>query len=399
MPSYPVPKQSAQFPPQRSAALPICEAPPIFEDPRSKALLERIQKLAPSDANALIVGKTGTGKELIARLMHKLSHRAHQPFVAVNCGAFSESLVESELFGHERGSFTGASETRVGWFEAADRGTLFLDEIGDLPFPMQVKLLRVLQERQVVRIGSRVSVPVDVRVVAATNVELEEAVASGRFREDLYYRLRVAIVHVPPLCERRGDILPLVHYFLHVYGKRLGLDNPVLSPEATDVVVNEHHWPGNIRELENAIHQALLVCRGAVIEPEDLHLSTLASRPALATSGVPPQDLKKRFAAILAAFFSERRLHLDSGGLEQPGLYADLEASILRAAYEHCHRNQVQTARLLGISRNVLRAKLQQCGELPRSSRRMLARFPRSPQEPHDANHSGASGSTFGVLL
>jgi sigma-54-specific transcriptional regulator len=161
----------------------------VFHDPRSQALLQRIRQLAPSDATVLIVGETGTGKEIVARHVHQLSARAPQPFVAVNCGAFSETLVESELFGHERGAFTGATASKPGWFEAAQGGTLFLDEIGDLPPAVQVKLLRVLQEREVVRLGSRQPVPIDVRLLAATNVDLQQAVLAGRFREDLYYRL------------------------------------------------------------------------------------------------------------------------------------------------------------------------------------------------------------------
>ena len=325
----------------------------VFEDLRSKALLERIQLIGPSAANVLITGETGTGKELIARHLHALSPRSSGPFLAVNCGSFSESLVESELFGHERGSFTGANATRAGWFEAAQRGTLFLDEIGDLPFPMQVKLLRVLQERQVVRLGSRSPIPIDVRVVAATNVNLEEEVAAGRFREDLYYRLQVATLHVPPLRERTGDIAPLAQYFLRIYGERLGLKDPALSTDAIDVLVNQHPWPGNIRELENVIHHALLVCRESVVAPDDLRLSTLRPR-SIANSPAGPE---RGLHAALLALFEETR----------PNLYASIEAAVMKAAYEFCDRNQSQTAKLLGISRNIVRARLIEYGELPRS--------------------------------
>ncbi len=178
----------------------------VFNDPRSRELLERIERLAPSEANALVIGETGTGKELVARHIHALSGRSGGPFVAVNCGAFAESLVESELFGHEKGAFTGALQSKAGWFEAANGGTLFLDEIGDLPPSIQVKLLRVLQEREVVRLGSRRPIPIDVRLVAATNVDLADAVVAGHFREDLFYRLHVATIQLPPLRERRGDI-------------------------------------------------------------------------------------------------------------------------------------------------------------------------------------------------
>lgn len=325
----------------------------VFEDLRSKALLERIQLIGPSSANVLITGETGTGKELIARHLHALSPRSRGPFLAVNCGSFSDSLIESELFGHERGSFTGANATRVGWFEAAQGGTVFLDEIGDLPFPMQVKLLRILQERQVVRLGSRSPIPIDVRVVAATNVNLEEAVEASRFREDLYYRLQVAALHVPPLRERTGDIVPLAQHFLHIYGERLGLKNPALNADAIDVLVNQHSWPGNIRELENVIHHALLVCRESVVGPDDLRLSAL--RPRHVHGG--PADTERGLHAALLALFEETR----------PNLYASIEAAVMKAAYEFCDRNQLQTAKLLGISRNIVRARLIEYGELPKS--------------------------------
>jgi sigma-54-specific transcriptional regulator len=223
---------------------------------------------------------------------------------------------------------------------------------------MQVKLLRVLQERQVVRLGSRSPVAIDVRVVAATNVNLEDAVAAGRFREDLYYRLQVAALHIAPLRERPGDILPLAQYFLEVYGERLGLKDPALSAEAIDVLVSGHSWPGNTRELENVIHHALLVCRENVVRPEDLRLSPLGLR--IAPSG-PAQPFEALREALLAVFEDGR-----------PNLYAEIETAITRAAYEFCHHNQVQTARLLGISRNIVRAKLTRCGELP-NGRKLIA--------------------------
>jgi sigma-54 dependent transcriptional regulator len=345
----PVSKPLLNFPGPQTLPLASRATALVFEDIKSKAMLERIQLIGPSAANVLITGETGTGKELIARHLHALSTRADGPFLAVNCGAFSENLVESELFGHERGSFTGASVARAGWFEAARGGTLFLDEIGDLPFPMQVKLLRVLQERQVVRLGSRSAVPIDVRVVAATNVNLEEAVAAGRFREDLYYRLQVATLHVPSLRERPADIVPLAQYFLGIYGERLGLKDPVLSGDAVEMIRNQHSWPGNIRELENVIHHALLVCRENVVRPEDLRLSTL-KRPA----NEVPQDPERGLQEALLSLFEK----------ESPNLYAAIEAAVMRTAYEFCDRNQLQTARLLGISRNIVRARLMQYGEI-----------------------------------
>jgi sigma-54-specific transcriptional regulator len=325
----------------------------VFEDVKSKALLERIQLLGPTAVNVLITGETGTGKELIARHLHALSSRSEGAFLAVNCGAFSEGLVESELFGHERGSFTGANVARAGWFEAARSGTLFLDEIGDLPLSMQVKLLRVLQERQVVRLGSRSAVPIDVRVVAATNVNLEEAVAAGRFREDLYYRLQVATLRIPPLRERPDDIVPLAQYFSRIYGERLGLKDPVLSADAIDILIHQHSWPGNIRELENVIHHALLVCRENVVRPEDLHLSSLRSRQP-ANEGEDADSVLRK--ALLSLFESDRH-----------NLYDAINGTVIKTAYEFCHRNQLQTAKLLGISRNILRARLIEYGELAKT--------------------------------
>jgi transcriptional regulator of acetoin/glycerol metabolism len=195
---------------------------PGLRRPEIPGLARPLQQVAPSEASVLIIGETGTGKELVARHIHNLSARRNRPFVAVNCGAFSESLVEAELFGHEKGAFTGALSAKAGWFEEADGGTLFLDEIGDLPMAIQVKLLRVLQEREVVRLGSRKSIPIDVRVLAATNVQLEKAINAGHFREDLYYRLDVVSLELSPLRERPGDILPLTRHFIDAYSQRLG---------------------------------------------------------------------------------------------------------------------------------------------------------------------------------
>jgi sigma-54-specific transcriptional regulator len=331
----------------------------VFEDPLSRALLDRIRQIAPSDATALIVGETGTGKEIVARHVHELSRRRGRPFVAVNCGALSETLVESELFGHERGAFTGAVASKRGWFESADGGTLFLDEIGDLPAPTQVKLLRVLQEREVVRVGARAAIPIDVRLVAATNVDLEQAVGAGKFREDLYYRLNVAVLELPPLRDRPRDVLPLAHHFLSVYRQRLGAGDVVFDPRAEARLLT-HGWPGNIRELENVVHHALLICRDNRVTAEDLHLAPPVSWPG--RSGP---------AAITAAAATARdpwvgleaglRAVIDRGGDE---LHARIDRLVLRVAFEICERNQVQTAKLLGISRNVLRARLIDAGDL-----------------------------------
>src|SRR4051794_9452069 len=201
----------------------------VFEDPASLALKADLDRLAPSEASLVIIGETGTGKELVARYIHENSNRNAGPFVAVNCGALVDSLVEAELFGYEKGAFTGALKDQVGWFEAANGGTLLLDEIGDLPGPLQVKLLRVLQEREVVRLGARSPVPVDVRVLAATNIDLDAAVAAGQFRQDLFFRLNVATVHLPPLRQRPGDIPSLAAHFLELYRSRMSRPDLVLS--------------------------------------------------------------------------------------------------------------------------------------------------------------------------
>ncbi|WP_082729666.1 sigma-54 interaction domain-containing protein [Burkholderia sp. FL-7-2-10-S1-D7] len=322
---------------------------PVFVDPRSLALLERVRLVAPSDANVLIVGETGTGKELIARQVHDGSHRCGGPFVAVNCGALSDTLVDSELFGHEKGAFTGAVGAKPGWFEAANGGTLFLDEIGDLPLSMQVKLLRVLQEREVVRLGSRTGISIDVRVVAATNVDLQQAVMDGRFRGDLFYRLNVVRLDVPRLRERPGDILPLARHFFDEYRSRLGHGPRSIDPRAARRL-EAHSWPGNIRELENVIHHALLVSRHDALQDTDLNLSSscvpaVAAGVREAAGRVPAQEALE---LALCALFDE----------SHENLFERIEDTVMRVAFDFSHRNQIQAARLLGISRNVLRARL-----------------------------------------
>ena len=222
--------------------------------------VERASRAAPLDRPVLVIGERGTGKELIAERLHHLSSRWDGPLIIMNCAALPETLIEAELFGHEAGAYTGATSARAGWFEAAADGTLFLDEVGDLPPAVQVKLLRVLQERQVVRIGSRKPIDVRVRLVAATNVRLEQAVAAGHFRADLYYRLSVATLQLSNLAQRPGDILALAEHFIGVYSRRLGLNDVRLAPDARDALL-AYAWPGNIRELENVIHYALIICR------------------------------------------------------------------------------------------------------------------------------------------
>lgn len=335
----------------RSMSLSIRATALVFEDPVSRRLLEEIERIAPSDATVLIIGETGTGKELVARHIHALSKRNNNTFGALNCAALSENLIESELFGHEKGSFTGALTSKEGWFENANKGTLLLDEVGDLPLTMQAKLLRVLQENEVVKVGSRQPVPVDVRIIAATNVNLEEAVAASHFRADLYYRFNVATIRLSPLRERPKDILPLARHFLKIYGDRLGYSDVKLSP-STELTLLNYDWPGNIRELENAIHRALLVCPSNRLRPEDFKLSGV--RVQNQVQAISTTSLEASLKTLCEQ--------------APPKLFELLEETIIKTAFEYCEQNQVQTARLLDISRNVLRHKLGLYGMLPNSN-------------------------------
>ena len=352
--------QLLTLPATPSLATSIRATAQVFEDPTSKALLAHLQQIAPSNASVLIIGETGTGKELVARHIHQLSARHQQPFIAVNCGAFSESLVESELFGHEKGAFTGALSAKAGWFEEADGGTLFLDEIGDLPLTIQVKLLRVLQEQEVVRLGSRKSTPINVRVLAATNVNLEHAIEAGHFREDLYYRLNVVSLALRPLRERVGDILPLARHFLHTYRQRLPHGPTALSGCAENTL-KHHPWPGNIRELENVIHHSLLLCRNQTITVDDLRLPQPRATRKTAHPHAPQDTAKDLLQRAFRTLFEE---HNDA-------LHETVEDALLRAAYEFCHHNQVHTAKLLGLSRNVTRTRLIKLGALTVTTRRL----------------------------
>jgi sigma-54-specific transcriptional regulator len=320
-------------------------------DSFSGVLLRHLDRLAVSGANVLISGETGTGKEVIARKIHERSGRRGR-FIAINCGAFSENLVEAELFGHEAGAFTGARHDRMGWFEAANGGTILLDEIGDLPPSMQVKLLRVLQEKEIVRIGSREATPIDVRVLAATNVDLRMAVEGGQFRQDLFYRISVAPIWLSPLRERTAEIMDLVRHFIVLYGPENGFGAVAVSPAAERALLT-YHWPGNVRELENVVRCALVICRGDVLEPADLHLSGLIGRPLGGRSNVradPLHDLK----------VSVRRLFLS----DEAPVYEMVEQILVHEAFEFSRRNQVRAAKLLGVSRNVIRTQLKRFGLL-----------------------------------
>jgi len=340
--------------PRAGEAAPASKAKAVvFCDPHSLQLRAQLDRIAPTGASVLIVGETGTGKELAARHIHDRSDLTG-PFVAVNCAALSESLADAELFGHESGAFTGASHSRVGWFEAANGGTLFLDEIGDMPQHLQLRLLRVLQERQVVRIGSRKPVAVDVRIIAATNVELEAAVEAKQFRRDLYYRLNVAAVRIPPLRERRGDIQPLLNHFLEIYRRRLNLPAAGLTPAAAEVL-QAYSWPGNIRELENVVYVGLIMSNSGQLDVGDLRLAASAGGCGFPVSVTHGQD----DPAVGLGRELRRLLNTERGDV-----YQVVERLLVETAFEHCAGNQVRTAKRLGVSRNIVRAQLKRFGLL-----------------------------------
>jgi DNA-binding NtrC family response regulator len=310
-------------------------------------LYKMIGRVAPTDTTVLLSGESGTGKELVARAIHQHSLRADGPWVALNCAAIPEPLLESELFGHEKGAFTGAIERKPGSFEEATGGTLFLDEAGELPLAVQAKLLRALQEKEIRRLGGRESMPIDVRIIAATNRDLEAAVAHAEFREDLYYRLNVIHLHLPPLRARQEDIPMLAQHFLTRYSREL--ERPVggFATDALDAL-SAHTWPGNVRELENTMKQALMTCRGYLITAEDLRLW---ERPSARVQQTPPRDpLDEGLEQLLMTHTGQA--------------YHRVEESLIRKALELTKHNQVRAAHLLGITRNILRHRMKQFGLL-----------------------------------
>jgi len=321
----------------------------IFSDQSSKELLAKIDTIAPSAASVIVYGESGTGKELIAREIHLKSDRKNKNFLAVNCGALVETLAESELFGYEAGAFTGATKTKVGLFEAANGGTLFLDEVGELPLSLQVKLLRVIQEREVLRVGGRKPIPVDVRIISGTHIDLRKAVAENKFRLDLYYRLNVVNIDILPLRERKGDILPLVDYFITSYSKKLITPKKNITDKARNALLN-YSWPGNIREVENVIQYALLVSGSNTIDLEHLRFS---GDDFVSHAG--NINLIDEFENILKRLFDE----FDGNALHI------IENKIVNVAFAKCWNNQVKTAKMLGISRNVLRNLLAKYDLLP----------------------------------
>lgn len=323
---------------------------------RSRAMQElfkEIGRVASQQVTVLIVGETGTGKEMIARAIWRHSGREKKPFIAINCAAIPDTLLESELFGHERGAFTGADARRIGRFEQAHGGTIFLDEIGDVSPATQVRLLRVLQENCIERVGGRESIPIDVRVIAATHCDLEAAIHQGRFREDLYYRLSVVKVHSPPLRERREDIELLAMHFATVYAQKFKLPPPTLRPEAI-ARLQQHGWPGNVRELENVIRRTLLATRGFAVD------GTLISEALTDSISPPPASPSTPLSSIVDEAL--RVAAQVERGEAHAAVIAAAEAELLRQALERTHGNQTRAARLLGLSRLTLREKLQRFG-------------------------------------
>ena len=317
-----------------------------------QAIYKEIGRVAATPATVLIRGPTGTGKELIARAIYNHSDRADKPFIAVNCAAIPDALLESELFGHERGAFTGAQSRRIGRFEQAHGGTLFLDEIGDLNANTQSKLLRVLQERCIQRLGSEATIPVDVRVLAATHRDLETAIAEAEFRQDLFYRLSVVTIDLPPLNQRAEDIPPLAKYFIHRYGKELGFAEPSVQTEAI-AYLQSQQWPGNVRELENVVRQALLLARPFAISLEHVQQIIAKIRKPVAHS-----------QQTHAAYITDLLARTQSGDLQDAfeRMLTDLEPELYRQAIQLAQGNQSKAARWLGVTRMKMREKLAQFG-------------------------------------
>jgi DNA-binding NtrC family response regulator len=304
----------------------IAEAPVMVE------ILASLDRIAQSSATVLVTGESGTGKEKIARALHERSPRASEPYIKVNCAAIPENLLESELFGHEEGAFTGAKQRRDGKFSAADGGTIFLDEIGEMPLHLQSKFLRVLQEREFERVGSNETLSVDVRVVAATNRDLQEMVKEGEFREDLFYRLNVIPLHIPPLRGRVEDVVPLAEHFRERFCEKHGRELAPLSPEVV-AKLEGYGWPGNVRELENCMERAVVLAAGDALEPADFHVGGETRRDAI--------------AEVL-----EYLLHSDL-------TLEELERRFIMMSLERCGGNVSQTARVLGLTRRTLQYRLE----------------------------------------
>jgi DNA-binding NtrC family response regulator len=320
---------------------------PIHRDPAMAAVLRRAEGVARAEASVLITGESGTGKEVLARHIHRHSRRADGPFVALNCAALPEALLESELFGHEKGAFSGAIAARRGKFEQADGGTLLLDEIGEMDPRLQAKILRALQEREIDRLGGAGPVKVDVRILAATNRDLSAEVAAGRFREDLFFRLNVVALRIPALRDRPEDILPIAEHFARRYAEANGLPPRPFAPAARAALLS-HSWPGNVRELENTVHRAVLLAEGDEIAPEavELHVPVPRVAPPVTAPGTTSPDPQPGRAIGVAALVGRRM--------------EDVERDLILETLTHCLGNRTRAAEILGISIRTLRNKLHE---------------------------------------
>ncbi|HEY1372140.1 MAG TPA: sigma-54 dependent transcriptional regulator [Candidatus Binatia bacterium] len=327
----------------------------VGTSPAMQKVYKVIGQVANTEASILIQGESGTGKELVAKTIHYSSPRWNKPFTAVNCAAIPRELLESELFGHEKGSFTGALERRIGKFELAEDGTLFLDEVGDIPLELQTKLLRVLQEREYSRVGGREMLRANSRIVAATNQDLERAVRERTFREDLFFRLKVIPIYLPPLRERRGDIPQLVGYFIDKINREMGTRVSGISPDALKLL-EDHAWPGNVRELENALIRAAVLSPGAVLFPKDFTFHN--SRPGEPPPAVDHLSLEEIIHHKLEDYFQRTK------GVDVDNLYSlvieRVERPLIELTLRKTGGNQIRAAEILGINRNTLRKKISE---------------------------------------
>jgi two-component system, NtrC family, nitrogen regulation response regulator GlnG len=325
-----------------------------------QSVCKQIGRVAPQDVNVLILGESGTGKELVARAIYHHSHRSRSPFLAINCSAIPEGLLESELFGHERGAFTGAEQRRIGKFEQCHHGTLFLDEVGDMAPSTQAKILRLLQENRFERVGGSETIAVDVRVIAATNQNLERLIETGGFRKDLYYRLRGVTINLPPLRERREDISELSHYFLFRYNRQMGTSVRSISPAALELL-QEYAWPGNVRELQSIIREALIVSAGPTILSEFLpsemrRASPNAAGPVLPEAAAEEAVQWQQLSAEVDSWLASGETDIYRRALEY------FDRIMLRRAMESAEGQQARAAEILGLSRVTLRVKLRSLG-------------------------------------
>jgi DNA-binding NtrC family response regulator len=326
----------------------------IGSGPAMQKMYSLIQRLLDNESTVLIVGETGTGKELVARALHYNGPRKDGPFIPVHCAAIPSELLESELFGHEKGSFTGAFQRRIGMFEAATGGTLFLDEIGEMPMGTQGKLLRAIQEREIRRVGSQETITINVRLVCATNRDLEKEVKKGGFREDLFYRINVVPIILPPLRERKEDIPQLVVHFAQRFAKDLNRSVPQLSPQALDLLVN-YPWPGNVRELEHAIERLLVTCDAPKVGVEDLPF-------VISKSEIDTATASSRLAAAVPRSELGEKLEFEEGGLDLTKLTEDIERQAIEEALRRTDGIITEAARTLKITRRMLRYKMDKLG-------------------------------------